>query len=58
MMWTRTAHVRAQQEPKSIAPGRCTIMAKDYWADRSYGAHDLEQHQWWFSQRVRDPNKK
>jgi uncharacterized glyoxalase superfamily protein PhnB len=30
---------------------------KGYWADRSYGAHDLEQHQWWFSQRVRDPNK-
>jgi uncharacterized glyoxalase superfamily protein PhnB len=31
---------------------------EDYWADRSYGAHDLEQHQWWFTQRVRDPIKK
>jgi len=30
---------------------------EDYWADRSYGARDLEQHQWWFTQRVRDPNK-
>jgi uncharacterized glyoxalase superfamily protein PhnB len=31
---------------------------EDFWADRSYGAHDLEQHQWWFSQRVRNPTKK
>ena len=30
---------------------------EDYWADRSYGARDLEQHHWWFSQRVRDPVK-
>jgi uncharacterized glyoxalase superfamily protein PhnB len=29
-----------------------------YWADRSYGARDLEQHQWWFTQRVRDRVKK
>lgn len=27
----------------------------DYWADRSYGALDLEGHMWWFTQRVRDP---
>ena len=26
----------------------------DYWADRSYGAVDLEGHLWWFTQRVRD----
>jgi len=26
----------------------------DYWADRSYGANDLEGHSWWFSHRVRD----
>jgi uncharacterized glyoxalase superfamily protein PhnB len=25
----------------------------EYWADRSYGALDLEGHSWWFSQRVR-----
>lgn len=31
---------------------------EDYWADRSYGVRDLEQHQWWFTQRVRDPKKK
>ena len=24
----------------------------DYWADRSYGAFDLEGHMWWFMQRV------
>lgn len=27
----------------------------DYWADRSYGALDLEGHSWWFTQRVRNP---
>lgn len=27
----------------------------DYWADRSYGALDLEGHLWWITQRVRDP---
>ncbi len=27
----------------------------DYWADRSYGALDLEGHMWWFTERVRDP---
>ena len=27
----------------------------EYWADRSYGARDLEEHQWWFTQRVRNP---
>ena len=26
----------------------------DYWADRSYGALDLEGHMWWFTERVRD----
>lgn len=25
----------------------------DYWADRSYGALDLEGHQWWITQRLR-----
>lgn len=26
---------------------------EDYWADRSYGALDLEGHMWWFTQRIR-----
>ena len=26
----------------------------DYWADRSYGAADMDGHMWWFTQRVRD----
>ena len=26
----------------------------DYWADRTYGALDLEGHMWWFTERVRD----
>lgn len=25
----------------------------DYWADRSYGAVDVEGHLWWFTQRLR-----
>jgi len=25
----------------------------DYWTDRTYGAVDLEGHQWWFMQRLR-----
>ena len=25
----------------------------DYWSDRSYGASDLEGHDWWFMHRVR-----
>jgi len=26
----------------------------EYWADRSYGAVDLDGHLWWISQRLRD----
>ena len=29
---------------------------KEYWSDRSYGAHDPEGHMWWFSQRLRNPS--
>jgi uncharacterized glyoxalase superfamily protein PhnB len=28
---------------------------KDYWADRSYGALDIEGHLWWITQRLRNP---
>jgi uncharacterized glyoxalase superfamily protein PhnB len=28
---------------------------EEYWSDRSYRSEDLEGHQWWFMQRVRDP---
>jgi len=27
----------------------------EYWADRSYGALDLDGHLWWFSERLRNP---
>lgn len=30
---------------------------EEYWADRSYGALDPEQHMWWFTQRVRDQKR-
>jgi uncharacterized glyoxalase superfamily protein PhnB len=26
---------------------------EDYWADRAYGAQDLDGHVWWFAQRLR-----
>lgn len=26
-----------------------------YWADRCYGALDLDGHLWWFCERVRNP---
>jgi uncharacterized glyoxalase superfamily protein PhnB len=26
-----------------------------YWADRTYGCRDLEGHQWFFMQRIREP---
>ncbi len=29
-----------------------------YWADRSYGATDIEGHMWWITQRLRSPAKK
>jgi len=29
----------------------------DYWADRSYGALDIEGHLWWFTQRLRSPGE-
>ncbi|HWW85876.1 MAG TPA: VOC family protein [Vicinamibacterales bacterium] len=29
----------------------------DYWSDRSYGAVDSEGHHWWFTQRLRDPQR-
>ena len=28
---------------------------QDYWADRSYGALDPEDHMWWITQRLRNP---
>ncbi|MEO8362118.1 MAG: VOC family protein [Vicinamibacteria bacterium] len=30
-----------------------TDYGDDYWADRSYGALDLEGHLWWFMQRLK-----
>jgi uncharacterized glyoxalase superfamily protein PhnB len=51
------AHARAagaiiREEPTTVDYGG------DYWADRTYRAEDLEGHQWWFMQRVRDPGQR
>lgn len=44
----RAAGAEIIREPKTDDYG------DDYWADRTYGALDLEGHIWWFMQRVRD----
>lgn len=51
------AHARAagaiiREEPTTHDYG------DDYWTDRTYRAEDLEGHQWWFMQRVRDPGQR
>lgn len=45
----RAAGARIFYEPKNSDYG------DDFWEDRSYGAIDLEDHQWWFIQRIRNP---
>jgi len=44
----RAAGAKIVDEPTTSDYG------EDYWSDRSYRAEDLEGHQWWFMQRVRD----
>lgn len=44
----RAAGARILEEPKTSDYG------EDYWSDRGYRCADLEGHQWWFVQRVRD----
>jgi uncharacterized glyoxalase superfamily protein PhnB len=44
----RAAGAKIVEEPTTNDYG------EEYWADRSYRAEDLEGHQWWFMQRVRD----
>ena len=43
----RAAGARVVAEPELHDYG------DDYWADRSYGALDIDGHVWWFSQRLR-----
>ena len=40
---------------KVLAEPKVTDYGEVNWADRSYGATDLEGHHWWFSERVRNP---
>ncbi len=40
-----------------VEPPTTTDYGDEYWADRTYRAADLEGHQWWFMQRVREPSK-
>src|SRR5678816_2053366 len=45
----RAAGAKIMEEPATHDYG------EEYWSDRSYRAQDLEGHQWWFMQRVREP---
>ncbi|MEQ1506695.1 MAG: VOC family protein [Myxococcota bacterium] len=45
----RAAGAAIVQEPSD------TDYGEGYWADRTYAAVDLEGHEWFFSQRIRDP---
>jgi uncharacterized glyoxalase superfamily protein PhnB len=47
----RAAGARIAEEPATHDYG------EEYWSDRSYRVEDLEGHQWWFMQRVRDRNR-
>jgi uncharacterized glyoxalase superfamily protein PhnB len=51
------AHVARARAAGAIISSDPTVhdYGKDHWADKSYGAIDLEGHQWWFSQRMRGP---
>ena len=44
----KAAGARIFREPQTNDYG------SEYWVDRSYGAEDLEGHQWFFMQRLRD----
>lgn len=39
---------------KIMMPPKTSDYGDDYWVDRSYRVEDLEGHQWWFVQRVRE----
>lgn len=44
----RAAGARIMEEPATQDYGEA------YWSDRTYRAEDLEGHQWWFMQRLRE----
>jgi uncharacterized glyoxalase superfamily protein PhnB len=48
------AHARARGA-RIIEEPAVHDYGEDYWADRSYGALDLEGHLWWITQRLRSP---
>jgi uncharacterized glyoxalase superfamily protein PhnB len=51
------AHARAAGA-SIVAEPTTNDYGDDYWADRTYEALDLEEHHWWFMQRVRDQGEK
>ncbi len=51
------AHARAAGAVVDAEPSLHDY-GEEYWADRSYGCRDLEQHHWWFTQRMRTATQK
>ncbi|HVS30449.1 MAG TPA: tRNA (N6-threonylcarbamoyladenosine(37)-N6)-methyltransferase TrmO [Thermoanaerobaculia bacterium] len=47
----RAAGAKIIEEPVT------TDYGQEYWSDRTYRSEDLEGHQWWFIERVRDGSK-
>lgn len=48
-------HARVQRAgARVIEPPMTNDYGEQYWSDRSYRVEDLEGHQWFFVQRVRD----
>jgi uncharacterized glyoxalase superfamily protein PhnB len=48
------AHTKAAGA-RIFRPLETTDYGPEYWADRTYGARDLDGHLWWFMERVREP---
>jgi uncharacterized glyoxalase superfamily protein PhnB len=51
------AHARAAGAT-IVEPPATQDYGEEYWADRTYRAEDLEGHQWFFMQRVREPGRR
>jgi uncharacterized glyoxalase superfamily protein PhnB len=46
---------KSRQAGAKIVEGpRTSDYGEEYWSDRAYLVEDLEGHQWWFMQRIRD----
>lgn len=51
------AHCRRAEAAgaKIVLPLQTSDYGEEYWTDRGYGCEDIGGHNWWFSQRLRNP---